>query len=248
MNNIGLSLISQPFYTKGILERIKDLGFSHISVTPQQLGLLEPLSSPRLETVSIFEYSKSIGLDIHSIQGLFFGIYPGAKSLDLLLNDRLVKLAECAKYLSIPNLVLGSPDFRKSPDSWIALNKSLAEFEGYFLGGVHMENICTGSPSCDLSQNFPIDQSFFQVSRMLDVSNALSCSHVPSKSFVDLVESDFCHFSYKQHRIPHNQNEFMEMISLLDGFPQISGLIWEIFDSDLEESFKLLEKFNSYLL
>ena len=96
MSSLGLSLISQPKYTKSLLNRIKDLGFSHTTVTPQQLGLLETSSSATEENLSVFTYAQTIGLQIHSIQGLFFGIRPDSGNLRYELNERLSKLADCA--------------------------------------------------------------------------------------------------------------------------------------------------------
>jgi hypothetical protein len=247
MTSLGLSLISQPKYTKSSLNRIKDLGFSHISVTPQQLGLLEPSSYTAEENLSVFRYAQSIGLQIHSIQGLFYGIRPDSENLNYLLNERLSKLADCASSLAIPHAVLGSPDFRKSPSSWDTLMTTLDAFENIFTNGIHMENICLGSASCDLSANYPTRPSLAQVSCMLDVSNLLSCKHVPVKSFVNAVTSTFCHISSAHHHMPQNQNEFEEILSILNSFPKVSVLIWEIFSSDIEEMFKLMENFNQYL-
>jgi hypothetical protein len=110
-----------------------------------------------------------------------------------------------------------------------------------------MENICSGLASCDLSENFPLDQNDSYISCMLDVSNALSCNHVSNESFVDVVKSDFCHLAYKEHRLPQNQCEFTEILSLLDFFPQVSLLIWEIFTEDLKTTFEALRKFNAFL-
>lgn len=82
---------------------------------------------------------------------------------------------------------------------------------------------------------------------MLDISNLLSCKHVPLKSFVNAVTSSFCHISSAHHRMPRNQNEFEEILSILHSFPKVSVLIWEIFSSDIEEMFRLMEYFNPYL-
>ena len=247
MTSLGLSLVSQPKYTKSSLDRIRDLGFSHISVTPQQLGLLEPSSSTAEGNLSVFRYAHSIGLHVHSIQGLFFGIKPDSENLQYLLNERISKLADCASSLSIPHVVLGSPDFRKFPSSWDILMTALDAFKDIFANGIHMENICLGSASCDLSANYPIRQSLAQVSCMLDISNLLDCKHVPVESFVNSVTSNFCHISSANHQMPRNQKEFNEILSILNSFPQILVVIWEIFSSDTEEVFSLMENFNRYL-
>jgi sugar phosphate isomerase/epimerase len=242
MNKYGLSLISQPSYTKVSLDRIKDLGFSYISVTPQQLGLLDSDISITSERLAGLKYAQSIGLEIHSIQGLFFGISPDSDNLKDLLDHRLSRLAQCASQLSIPNAVLGSPDFRKSTNTWSILINSVSTFQHSFKNGVHIENICKGTPTCDVATNFPNKQGLPQALYMLDVSNLLSCDHVPIESFSKVVTSNFCHVSFEHHQMPRNKVDFDQTLSILHSFPQVSVLIWEIFSSDIEDVFMLFEE------
>jgi len=240
MNKYGLSLISQPVYTKKSLKRIRDLGFSYISVTPEQLGLLDSDVSVSSERLSGLKYAQSIGLEIHSIQGLFFGISPESDDLKSLLGNRVKRLAYCASILSIPNVVLGSPDYRKSSVSWRNLIDSLSPFQQSFKNGIHIENICQGIRDCDETTTFPIKHGLSEASYMLDVSNLLSCDHVEIDAFAKVVTSNFCHISSRNHQMPRNKLDLESTLSVLHSFPQISVLIWEIFNSDIEEVFKLM--------
>jgi hypothetical protein len=249
MIEFGLSLIGFQDISQSRLEVIRAAGFTKLTLVPSHLGYFNSSGNSQGVTDSMILQMQRLGLRIHSIQGLLFGVELGNGGENLFIaEERLKQLFEIARKNDVEYLILGAPNFRKDSLCWERIITFASLCEEKFEVRLVIENIC--DEKSDTGIHFPWSDSQIAAKKetVLDIGNALDC--IQGRPLIEHSTNrlDFCQVSARFHKLPKGDDEVLEISSALRLQTNLKLAIWEIMGISLEEACEQLPRIQETIL
>ena len=249
MIEFGLSLIGFQDISQRRLEVIRAAGFTKLTLVPSHLGFFNSSGNSQGVTHSLIWQMQRMGLRIHSIQGLLFGLEPGIGEEDLInAEKRLKRLFDIARKNDVEYLILGAPNFRKDSQCWERIVTFASLCEEKFKVRFVIENIC--DEKSDAGTHLPWSDSQIAAKKesVLDIGNALDCIQGYPMREHSTNRLDFCQVSARFHKLPKSDPEILEISSSLRLQTKLKLAIWEIMGVSLEEACEQLPRIQETIL
>lgn len=236
MLEFGLSLIGFETVSQIQLSTIRNAGYTSITVVPSQLGFSTSLGQYQDSADLFISQITEAGLRIHSLQGLLFGLEPGISENKLFAaNERLKELARLASDCNVKYLILGAPNFRQDKRCWDQILSFAGKHQKEYGVEFVVENICNEKSGKSAHLPWSNISEEPKIKKMLDIGNALECSHKYPMLKHSTHDLDFCQISSRYHKFPEDLADILEMTSALRMQPKIKLAIWEIMGEKLSD-------------